>query len=1672
MANKTVNKSRKLATPKVSLSRDGYKFVLTFSGIDTSSKYKATNIHITYSVIEAQDKVKSGVYKNTDSGSATIGAGNSSWSFTLNKNKYYPYVNDGGDSNNKESDYSQRISGIYFQVWVTGDTTSEKTKDSKGNTTTTYYKATASDVREKTYSFDNAVAPTVGISYNEDGTTFTYAVDINDDYGIDDNSRKVATRSWVWLTQATYGDKKEQVVSGHTGKWYDRDKAVNIRNSITDKIPPDAPIKYTVYAYSAGPGGKSEVKSKCHVNARPLAPNAPTFTRLSPTINSAGQDCNQGFYDVSWNIDTQKDENNVQWRPVDTVTVQYRDQTQHKGASDIYGEDMGSWSTAKGNIHYTINRIQTDDLGAVANDCVRYFRLLVEHDGIQVPSYVSDVVDYGKPSNVTGVSYTQDVITVGDVQKQVLSFSWTSPSTKLYNTTNDAMRARILIFKNSDSTQPIKTIYYGDEEWNGDTGSWAYEDPDIDTAMSFCFQVRVGYDNMNPGAKSDNYWTDDIVIPGKIMNVKGTKWSNNTTVEVTWNNPTVEDTLANGVEVAWSTSPTAWESNSQPSTASFENGAATKAYINDLTSGETYYFWVRRYEISDGNYNYGIWSDVSKGVLLADEPDIPILSTSRSWIKPGGSLVAQWVYSASGNLPQLSAQVEVGQNVDFKAITYDDMVKSGKVITLNHEEELDYPISIKSGETYLFYSEVFYVTHYVAWVATEDFTCYAAEEFSENTIKMYKGSDYNDPLIVPYDYRYASTNQILYGDNVINLESISKITNDMVFEVSPSVTINAGELYCLHVYYNNFASGLSIEERAFNRCIMFSVSESITTDSVEVYDLATGLTTVRLKFSIDDGKTPYEEFENNSRVVIFSDPEEGVNDYTFSTLNSTIKGVKPEGSLPLMQGQWIYVLKLPSKTVYVLFTAENDEASTIIFDKLVYSKANGIGPVTFALTYTKDGDVTTYNFSGAAYASIDDLNAALGYTPSEDVTVSASSYKTYADIFGYIPMAYVEGEEYRCTVDFNKMVNNAYIYTPGEYALRVIVKNSLGNTASEKVKLLISEQPTCSLSSQSISEYTYTALTGDGSSSETITTNAITAMPMVVTVSGDGDLNLYIYCIDDFEWQHPDKSQPIYKGDCVWTAPVQSGTIEITNAPLADNSKYRLQLECIDPITNLSAESKYIDFEVHWSHQAVAPVDSKVSINDEGHAILTAVKPEGASDTDVCDIYRSTADGRYICCKGVTFGTSIEDILPTFGHTFENAYCFCTRTTEGDEAWVDIEYEYDGSGVIVNFGNDVVALPWNVTINDDRTKQGEVRAHLGGTKTYFGKPYIERKQSISTDMIKLTNEDIIEKLYSLSRYTRLCYVRCSNGLGYPAVVDVSLSREYDKKIVSASLSATEVDSDEFVSDGIPIKPEYNIIDVVYYGNSSSISDDEVITLGKPVSLKSGETYVLHVYATSDGYNSYIPFTAGKDAEGIYRIGINGLTGKSISFYYKSRKTEYDEICNAEHVTYVDYYVFIANATFYTSDGVPISSFSPRIQNGYLVYDTYYINDETGLAAPSSTCISSKPDRYLIEFDEFCYDEEESLGAYINKSRYVLFDVPSSDKFEYTQIKYMNGLPLFDSSFEISLVEENGAIHTYKAESFRAYADDGSDYITIHYGIKPLYTVVGSGRYSSIDDIVI
>ena len=1061
---------KNLKTPSVSLERKGYTFTLSLKHNDDDADY----FYIDRVVYERRDLTK-GPNNEPEIAHVKIGAkSNSSWSYKLGATKnhpndgykrYYPFVNDSDSNGNpKQSNLDKRVEKVLFTVWTEGwheyTVTTGKGKNKK---TVKKKKKLKSKKVTKTYEFDNAVRPGVSLTYNPDGTSFIFAIDIDDDHSITSTKKKVTTRAWAWLTSQVMGGT-ERKVSGYTGKWYNRDSASQIRNKITQDISPSIPIKYTGYAYSAGPGGKSEIKTDTHIFSVPKPPKAPRI-RMVNALKSSDVDNGHGIYMVDWDIDTGPNG----WYPVDNVTILYRDQDDYKDDSEIFGDDNGSWSVAKDNIHSSIKQIQTDELGAVANDCVRYFCIKAEHDKNITCGYISGVVAYGKPSSLSGVSASVQSIESG----QVITFNWTTPTSKLtginstiqlYNGGNLGFggRLRIKIYKQTTTKNLIKTIYFGSTEWKNH--SWTYDIPksDIGQKIDYCFQVCVGLDNLDPGARSDNVWLYNIKVPKKCTNVQGNKLANNTTVEVTWENPTKVDTVYNGVEIAWSTMPNAWESNTAPSTAKFENGTATKAYVTGLTAGELYYFWVRLYETTpEGETNYGLWSDPSPGVLMSSKPDIPALTLSRSWIKEGGTLSAQWNYYASGNLPQTNAQIEI----------------------------------TKAGQSW--------------------------------------------------------------------------------------------------------------------------------------------------------------------------------------------------------------------------------------------------GPI---------------------------VN--------------------------------VDGEEDKCTIDLSKKINGNYLYPAGDYYLRVTVINDLGEATSEQVELKIASNPTCSISSTSIVDYSYDTVVDDTGTTETTTVKTLRTLPLTVNVTGDGDLNLYVYCSDEYSWEHPDRTNDIFQGDCVWTSQIEAGSYSIENISLADNARYRIQVECTDPDTLLTAEPKYIDFEVHWEHQAVAPAKSTVTINEDGTAILIPIKPEGALDTDVCDIYRTTADGRYLCRPNVTWGTKILDLLPTFGETIENSYCFCTRTTEGDEAWSEIPYELEGSGIIINYGNEVLKLPWNVSIDDNRSKQGELRSHLGGTKTYYGQPFIDRSQNLNTEVVKIDDEELVERLYELSRYTELCYVRTSNCLGYPAIVDVSISREYNNQIVSVSLSVKEADADD------------------------------------------------------------------------------------------------------------------------------------------------------------------------------------------------------------------------------------------------------------------------------------
>lgn len=1048
-------KRTKFNKPTVSLTRDKYKFVLGFSNIDPD----ASKIHIEFKETPSQGNgfVQAMPIVVYDEKSTKT----TSWSYSIKKEHYYPFIADGTESNPKESDPSKRLASVSCKVYVDGyyeyTTTSGKGKKKKTKKHKVFLK---SDTVSKSYKFKSAKEPGVSLSYNNDGGSFNFVVDINDDYGIDDDYKSVATRTWAWLEKQIKGGSKDKV-PGYTGKWYNRDVSPNISSKISTEISPLTPVRYIGYAYSGGPGGKSSVVQSEHTFAIPKAPSAPRIIRPN-VLEKSDVDNSYGIYQVSWNID-----DGGGWNPVDTISVDYIDIDDYKGDSLVNGEDMGKWSEAVSGLNGSIRSIQTPELGAVGNDKIRYFRITAKHDNNIIPGHVSGVVGFGKPSNVGSFTARQPE----DYPKDAIQFDWSDPpsrlegmnaNTKLYNggTLGDGGRLRILIFKNTTSSEPIHTIYYGSDEWN--EHQWVYdlsESKEVDQKNDYCIQVRVGLDNLDPGARSDNLWVRNVVVQAKCKNVKATRLSNNTSVELTWDNPQKDDTVRNGVEVAWSTFPHAWKSNNLPSTAKFSDGAMTKAYITGLTAGEYYYFWVRRYnEQPDGTIVYSLWSETSPGILMANKPDTPILTLSRSWVKEGGNLSAQWIYYASGNLPQESAQIEI---------------------------------------------------------------------------------------------------------------------------------------------------------------------------------------------STDKQK--------------------------------------------------------------------------------------------------------------------------------------------------WVPIASVDSESDNCTLDFGNKVNGKYEYSRGTYYLRVVVKNAMGSSESEALDFKIATIPTCSLSSSSIKDLTYEVVDSNNVV-ETRTAKAITSMPISVNATGNGDLHLYLYCADNYERERPDCVDSFYSGNCVWTSSISEGDNSIDGVQLIDGGKYRLLLECVDNDTLLTSDEQYIDFEVHWERKAIAPTDSTVEISEDEVATLKPIKPPQASSDDVCDIYRTTADGRQLCYSGAKWGDVIRDVLPTFGETIEPAYCFCTRTSDGDEAWCDITYELSGSGIIIDYGYDTIRLPWNVNINDNRSKQGEIRSHLGGSKMYYGQPFIERSQSLSAEIVKMDNEDIVDKLYELSRYTQLCYIRTSNCIGYPATIDVKVDRNYNDKIIGVSLEAKETDS--------------------------------------------------------------------------------------------------------------------------------------------------------------------------------------------------------------------------------------------------------------------------------------
>lgn len=311
-----------------------------------------------------------------------------------------------------------------------------------------------------------------------------------------------------------------------------------------------------------------------------------------------------------------------------------------------------------------------------------------------------------------------------------------------------------------------------------------------------------------------------------------------------------------------------------------------------------------------------------------------------------------------------------------------------------------------------------------------------------------------------------------------------------------------------------------------------------------------------------------------------------------------------------------------------------------------------------------------------------------------------------------------------------------------------------------------------------------------------ITSNGVSsATPTGSTVQADGDV----------VWSDVVKPQWAVSGD-VYTATVTAPP----GLDLYDGATYTITAVAADTVTLLSSNWAEAKFVVGWAHNAYPPsLDTTITVDGLAATITpaTPVVPEGdndeIADTDVCDVYRITADGGYLIASGVPFGTPVTDEYAPFSNRSDLYYTLCTRTVDGDLAWADYSFENRYFKMRIDFGEESVELPYNLTSSDSWKKDFKLREHLDGTKAGYWNAGSTRKASLSTDVVKVASAETRRLLAALAKHAGACFVRTPDGCAYPADVQVnSYDVSYDSLVVPVSIAATEV----AMTDAFRIRP--------------------------------------------------------------------------------------------------------------------------------------------------------------------------------------------------------------------------------------------------------------------------
>lgn len=297
-----------------------------------------------------------------------------------------------------------------------------------------------------------------------------------------------------------------------------------------------------------------------------------------------------------------------------------------------------------------------------------------------------------------------------------------------------------------------------------------------------------------------------------------------------------------------------------------------------------------------------------------------------------------------------------------------------------------------------------------------------------------------------------------------------------------------------------------------------------------------------------------------------------------------------------------------------------------------------------------------------------------------------------------------------------------------------------------------------------------------------------------------------------------------------------------------DLASYTISAVATDPETGLASKQTEATFSVNWSHKAPCPVQQTFTatsdttvvedkiyyelsdgvyievtpegtenpssegwyemtetayvtltpidvVNDDGfhrQAVqIVLSQPSGYASSDVYDIYRMTSDGVYLIGSGFPLSFTTADEYAPFGDALTQSYRLAVRTIDGDVDFADIEYVADGDKLRLDWAGGTLELPYNIQIGDKYKKDVEIRKHMDGNNDAYWNSNIDRTGSLSSDLIRLKQQEDVLSARALARYPGAVFVRTPDGSAYEADVQVS-NMSTDGLLESIAVDATEI----------------------------------------------------------------------------------------------------------------------------------------------------------------------------------------------------------------------------------------------------------------------------------------